>query len=443
MVGILGAGISGLTCAYKLQKANVPFVLLEASDRTGGWINSTRTEDNYLLEFGPNSLLIDQEIEGFLKEIGLTNQIIEASPNSENRFILKNGKIKQVPAKPPTLLSSSFLSMSSKLSIIKEYFRRPNNQIDHSETVYDFFSRHFSEEICDYLIDPFVTGVYAGTPKNLTIQEIFPKLHEYEQKYGSVLKGLQKEKRLQRRKTVSFKNGLQTITDTLTKLIPTDQVLLNHQIKSISKREKKFHVICQNDATFIFDKIINCCSPIESAIFLKTVDPILSKSIARIECPPLVLSHLVYEKKAIKSKINGFGLLFPKVEQKTLSGIIFNSEIFEHRCASDQLLMTCIIGGKGREHYLKEDDNIICVRVKNELKELLTVEKKPLYEHFKRHNHTIPQYNHTITDVKEKVKEYEKLGLFHATNWSNGVSLPDCIKQANKVSKKIVDLAVF
>ena len=35
-VAILGAGIAGLTAAYRLQKAGVPCEIFEASDRTGG-----------------------------------------------------------------------------------------------------------------------------------------------------------------------------------------------------------------------------------------------------------------------------------------------------------------------------------------------------------------------------------------------------------------------
>lgn len=49
---ILGAGLSGLTLAYYLQKENIPFLILEARDRIGGRINTIYGDGGKSIEMG-------------------------------------------------------------------------------------------------------------------------------------------------------------------------------------------------------------------------------------------------------------------------------------------------------------------------------------------------------------------------------------------------------
>ena len=55
---ILGGGIGGLTAAHYLRIADQgsKIIILETSDRLGGWINSVKCRDNTLLELGPRTL---------------------------------------------------------------------------------------------------------------------------------------------------------------------------------------------------------------------------------------------------------------------------------------------------------------------------------------------------------------------------------------------------
>ncbi|MEZ4934476.1 MAG: FAD-dependent oxidoreductase [Saprospiraceae bacterium] len=49
---ILGAGLSGLTLAYYLQKENIPFLILEARNRVGGRINTLYGDGGKSVEMG-------------------------------------------------------------------------------------------------------------------------------------------------------------------------------------------------------------------------------------------------------------------------------------------------------------------------------------------------------------------------------------------------------
>ena len=53
-VAVIGAGITGLTCAWHLRKRGVNVVLLEKEDRIGGLIKTVE-EDGFVFESGPNT----------------------------------------------------------------------------------------------------------------------------------------------------------------------------------------------------------------------------------------------------------------------------------------------------------------------------------------------------------------------------------------------------
>ena len=62
------------------------------------------------------------------------------------------------------------------------------------ESVANFVRRKFGHEILEYLVSPFVSGVYAGDPEKLSLRAAFPSLEEWEREYGSVLRGAMKSR---------------------------------------------------------------------------------------------------------------------------------------------------------------------------------------------------------------------------------------------------------
>jgi monoamine oxidase len=92
-IAIVGAGLAGLTCAYRLKQAGLNAQIYEASDRTGGRCYSIRDFAPLTGEHGGE--LIDQghtAVRQLAHELGLTlDNLLQAQPNGTEDFFWVNG----------------------------------------------------------------------------------------------------------------------------------------------------------------------------------------------------------------------------------------------------------------------------------------------------------------------------------------------------------------
>jgi len=99
-VAVIGAGITGLTAAFRLKQRNIPVTLYEASDRVGGVIQSIR-RNGYLAEFGPNSILeTSPKITSLIHDLGLDRRMLYSDPGAENRYIVREKRPVALPGSP-------------------------------------------------------------------------------------------------------------------------------------------------------------------------------------------------------------------------------------------------------------------------------------------------------------------------------------------------------
>src|SRR5712692_10578222 len=184
---VIGAGISGLVCAYRLQTLGVDVLLIEKSDRVGGVIQSEQI-DGYLIERGPNSSQGTEELLALVEELRLTDELVEGDPKAP-AYVYFGGKHHSVPSGPGAFLTSKLLSLPGKLRIFKEPFV-PVRRADSEESVASFARRRIGREAAERMVAPFVSGIYAGDAEQLSVQAAFPRLANLETGYGGLFRGM-------------------------------------------------------------------------------------------------------------------------------------------------------------------------------------------------------------------------------------------------------------
>src|SRR6266446_4059975 len=222
-VAIIGAGITGLTAAFYLQRKGIPVTIYEASERVGGVIQSLR-QNGYLAEFGPNTLLeTSPRIAQLVRDAGLESRRLDPDPMAEARYVVRYRRPIEMPGSPLGFFTTKLFTAKAKLAVLREPFVPPRRD-GQEESVAQFVLRRLGQEFLDHAIDALVAGVYAGDPYKLSLPQAFPKLAQLESKYGSLIKGQllgarERKKRGEvakdRAPKFSFDEGLQVLPDTL------------------------------------------------------------------------------------------------------------------------------------------------------------------------------------------------------------------------------------
>jgi oxygen-dependent protoporphyrinogen oxidase len=443
MTIIIGAGISGLAVAYHLQELGKPYLLLESSARVGGYLESVR-EGNYLFELAANSILADKEILEFIIKLDLENEILYPNTTSNKRYILKNGRYCALPSSPPSLIFNTFFSWKTKLKILQEF--RNKSLSPENETVAEFFERHFGAEIVEYVVNPFIMGIYAGNPKELLISKTFPQLLEYEKKYGSVLKGFIKNKSGDRKLSLNFKQGMETLPKRMAEglhikfdtkihnIIPKNS--LNNLSNNLNSKPNTIHLET-SQGNFECDNLVITTPAFQTQVFVNQHFTEFAQALQKINYPPLVVVHSVFKKSALGLKLDGFGGLHPKIENRFSAGAIWTSSILSHRCPDDEIMLTSFIGGVMSAENTKFSNEIILQKLNAELKELYQITEAPVLQRLTKWENAIPQYDKNMVLTDKLIADLTEQNIFICANWHLGVSLADAIKKGKKLAEEL------
>jgi len=431
-IGIIGAGISGLTLAWELQKRGIDYHLWEARSEPGGYIRSQQNPAGYVRELGPNSLLGDDTLLAWLDELGLTPNLVFANPVSKARFIFRDGKYRALPSGPASLLfgrigEPSYFSWKTKWAIVRELSNKTTSPP--GETLGQFFRRRFTPELVDYAVGPFVAGIYAGDPEQLLVSETFPSLIAYEREYGSVLRGfIKNQSSAVRKQSFSFTDGMQMLPNALASRLTN--LSLNSPVQEI-RRAGNGWAVKSVSGTATVDQLVLATGTDAAARLVATSNPELARSLSAVNYPYMTAVHSVYKRADVSHPLNGFGGLNPKKENRFCAGHIWSSSLFDGRCPADEVLFTTFVGGSQAPHNARQPDEVIYGNVHRELAESFGISaSSPVFRDIFRWERAIPQYDAKLAVLKPLVAAAESDQLRVCANWYGGLSLSDCIGKA-------------
>ena len=428
---IIGGGISGLSTANFLSKKTSDFLILESHNRVGGTINSSKV-DGYILENGPNTVLDNNTaIQELLSDLNIKEELIYPDLKKiSNRYLLVNDRLEKIPLTILEFLLTPVLSIYSKIKIFSEILvPRHKNDTD----VERFIKRRFGKEFHDNLIVPFLTGIYADTTSKMSTKNTLKKMWELEQKHGSILIGLIKEKnKNSKAKIFTIDGGLSKITELLSKKF-INQLKLNTKVSSIVKHNESYKITLNEGEDIFCDQII---STIPSYSLKEIVfDGNLKSGLSKVNYNPIDVFHFGFDRDALDVKIDGFGLLTKPEDKKSFLGILFSSNIFEHVSNNKKFLITVLAGGDRQKDLCKKSPKVLEEEILNEIEHLLKLKSEPEFKNHYRWSKGIPSYSMSVTKLQEDIKIFEEAnkGFYIIGNYHLGVSVSDCIKNSKEL----------
>jgi protoporphyrinogen/coproporphyrinogen III oxidase len=448
-VAIVGAGITGLTAAFYLQQRGIQVALYEASERTGGMIQSS-THGGFLTELGPNTIMTNSvEVPRLVRDLGLESRRVLPSPSATTRYIVRDGQPVRVPQSLSGAIGTGLLSLRAKLRVLAEPFIARSSASD--ESLADFVRRRLGGEFLDYLIDPFVAGVYAGDPEQLSIVHALPKMAALEQGYGSLVKGavLGAKERRERNAPIaseprmfSFDGGLRVLTDALTSRL-NNAIRFCCPVQSIRQTEYGWSI--DSPAGRASYGAVLFCSPAHRFPALDTNSTLAGelRNFTRVYYPPIARMAFGFHRSQVAHPLDGFGALVPRRELMSILGVLFSSSMFANRAPQDHVLLTVYAGGARNPELLHQSAEQITQAALDDLRRLLGITGTPVFADIVKMDRSIPQYNVGYGAVKQLIERIEARspGLCFAGNFCQGISVSDCIAGGVAAADKVARFA--
>lgn len=465
---IVGAGISGLSLAHSLHckkngEMSLSVLVTEGQNRVGGNI-TTGCQGGFLWEEGPNSFAPTPELLGLAVDVGLKEELIFADRKLP-RYVYWNHKLHPVPMSPPALLSSKLISPRGKLralmgamGFVPPLVGSHLSQQGGEETITQFFARHLGSEVLERLVQPFVSGVYAGDPQKLAVGSAFSRLVAMEAEGGALLPGFMRS-RLRKKAAVatpdpripktrpgelgSFRHGLQTLPEALASQLG-DGVKLNWTINGFYPTDHQTYMAefsTPEGPLQVETRTLALMTPAHvSAQLLKPLHCGIAEALSDIPYPPVACVVLAYPKSAFKQKLEGFGNLIPRHQGVRTLGTIWTSSLFPHRAPEGWQVLSNYIGGATDPEIGDMDDEEIVALVHQDLCKILLADDVPpkvLAVHLWRR--AIPQYTlghqERLNTIETGLRSLP--GLYLCSNYIDGVSLGDCVKRTQKWASEI------
>lgn len=463
-IAIIGGGIAGLSAAYyaakKLPEAQI--TLIEASNCWGGKITTDRVsfgDGHFIIEGGPDTFLATKPYATALcKELGLGDRLHGTNPDQKNTYVLHRNKLEplpdglamMIPTNIQAILKSHLVSWLGKARMGLDFIQ-PAKAINGDESLGTFVSRRLGREAYENLIEPLMSGIYAGDGDQLSLASTFPYLRDLEIKYGSLARGALQMRAKSNGKAVQGSRsafltpttGLAEIVEALVESLKLNgaRLRLNTRVTSLSHNLEfgTWNLKLENGVSLYADSLILATPAYLSGSLLASINPTLASVLRKIPYASTATVSLAYRNSDLPRPLDGYGYVIPRREGRRALACTWTSTKFPHRAPEGHALIRVFVGRAGQDIPWNENDLLALAR--EELHLTLGITAEPILSRVFLWDKAMPQYNLGHPEILKQIDhELQKHpGLALAGNGYRGIGIPDCIRSGELAVEKILN----
>ncbi len=456
-VAVVGAGITGLATAYRLEAARPGWevVVLEAGDHVGGKARTT-VRDGYTVDWGPNGFLTSApETLRLAHGLGLEAELQTAADVARRRYLYLDGGLRPLPTGPATFFASEVVPPLGRLRAALELALA--GRADGEESVHAFLQRHFGRTFSDALADAFVSGITAGDPRELSVDALFPRLRAMERAHGSLVRALLSGQRRARRRArdtapgagdasrpsgrlTSFRHGgMQRLLDALQGALK-GPVRLETRVEGLGAAADGGYRLRlagpgAGSASGAFDDVVLTVPAPAAADLLRAHRPVAADALAAIPYAGVRVFGLGFDRIDVPRILDGFGFLVPRGQGVRSLGVLWTSTLYPQRAPDGKVLLRVLAGGRLDPAMLELAEDEALAAVRRDLRVSMGVVADPEFVETARWPQAIPQY--TLGHAARLAVLDEALadlpGVHLAGNAYRGVGVNDCVRDAERV----------
>lgn len=460
-VVVIGAGISGLACAYRLKQLEIPCLVLEAKERAGGVIQTIR-RNGFVFEVGPQCPRFPPSVWRLVRDLNLDSKFVPGDPKAK-RYIVRDGRLHSAPFSPNGLITTRLVGLRSKFRFLTEAFRSSCPPL-REESLAEFVQRKFGPEVLDYLVEPLISTIFFGDAAKMGMESAFPALVEWERNQGSLIRGAIRAHKSMRNKNMSngssapygsnlnrstllvtdalpslgsFTSGMATLAEKLAEEL-RPEIRYKTEIASVAPLQndngasKAWELGLANGEKIATRNLVLAVPAYVAAQFLANNVPQLAGPLEAIEYTAMCAVSSAYNRSHVAHSLDGFGFMVPRREGLQTICTFWNSSLFPGRAPEGKVLITSF----ARTEMTEEE----CARtVEAENARTLGITGRPLDRVVSNDSRALPQYN---VGHAQRVSEIDGIlpsfpNLYLAGNFLRGRSISDCVETAFRVASNV------
>jgi len=459
-IAILGGGISGLAIGWFLKQAlgsHLQLTIIEKSQRPGGWIETLHKE-GFLFEQGPRSCRSSgggRETLALIEALGLDHEVIVPHSDAKKRYVYhapatpaKKWELadhgRSLQSLPKKVWEIPFNSLTRNwLKVLWRDWWKPKRQQE-DESIHSFFSRRVGSDWTENLIDPFVSGIYAGNCSRLSLKSCFPLFDEWELQQGSLLRGAWHHRsqaieqspfiqKIGKSSLFSFQRGMETFPRALAAQLK-DHLLLGQTVQRLRFENQEVQIECSEGKSLCVDYVISTLPLFTLSGLLKDYPSLMTK-LNQLSYATVTSINVGFHRAVLAYK--GFGYLVPSRYGLPVLGCVWDSSIFPQQNLGDQTRLTIMMGGSRHLEVQEMSESELFEQAQRVLYEHLGIGAQPDMMQVKKASQAIPQFEvgHAKwkREIEEEIHQLVPQLMLSGSAWA-GVSINDCVAQARRLA---------
>jgi len=332
----------------------------------------------------------------------------------------------------------------------------PKRKVMEDESLASFVTRRLGRECLEKIAEPLVAGIHTSNPDNMSVLATFPRFVQMEKKSGSLIKGMIDAMKSRPHATLSgppkaggqrmtyfmsFKNGMQTLSDACADLIGRDAIRMNAGVSAIRPKERGYSVCLENGETIEADQVMIAAAAYQAATMVQGFDENLARQLNGIESSSSATVSIAFSRKDVRVPLNGFGFIVPRVENRRVNAATYTSIKWSYRAPDDMLLLRVFVGGGHHEELVTDlDDAAMLGAVLEELDAILGLKATPKFSKVYRWFKGMPKYTvghlDRIAMLDRAVAGHRGLHLIGCSY--KGIGIGDCVHEAQIAAERML-----
>ena len=456
---VVGGGITGLSAAFYMQKEAkenglpVDVILIEAANQLGGKIQTVR-KNGFVIERGPDSFLIRKKsMRTLAEEVGVFGELVKNATGQAYIYLkgalhpIPGGSIMGIPTEIEPFVKTDLFSLAGKIRAAGDLVL-PRKASEGDQSLGGVFRRRLGNEVVENLIEPLLSGVYAGNIDQMSLEATFPQFAVVEKNYRSLILGMKKTSPKKPSATnakkegafYTFRNGLETIVDAIETHLDKSTIMKGVRVVAIQKQDGKNRLILNNGEVIDADAVILTTGhAVASQLFAEHQ---LLQDIGQIPTTSVATVALAFPKDAIVQEQDGTGFLVARNSGYSITACTWTHRKWPTSTPDGKVLIRAFVGRPGEEAIVNLPDAEIEKVVLEDLGKLIHIQGKPDFSVITRWKEDRPQYRvghkARITQARTELKANFPMVKLAGASY-DGVGLPDCVDQGKAAVKEVLE----